>query len=70
VLTATAIITATDTILPASRTFTYVASHLVREVPIPPQLVQALDHHFDLAAAQRDPERAHRRVWPMHRATA
>jgi integrase len=44
--------------------------HVVREVPIPPGLMRALDRHFDLAAAQRDPGRAHRRLWPMHRATA
>ncbi len=44
--------------------------HVVREVPIPPALMQKLDRYFELAAAQRDPERAHSRVWPMHRTTA
>jgi integrase/recombinase XerD len=44
--------------------------HVVREVPIPPALMQNLDRYFELAAAQRDPERAHCRVWPMHRTTA
>jgi integrase/recombinase XerD len=43
--------------------------HVVREVPIPPELMQVLDRHFDISGAQRDPARAHRRLWPIHRAT-
>jgi integrase/recombinase XerD len=44
--------------------------HSVREVPIPPQLIHALDRHFRIAARQRDPLRADHRLWPWHRATA
>jgi integrase/recombinase XerD len=43
--------------------------HFVREVPIPPQLMIALDAHFRLVEAQRDPARANRRLWPAHRTT-
>lgn len=42
----------------------------VREVPIPPGLMAALDNHFDLRELQRDPERSHRRLWPWSRVTA
>lgn len=44
--------------------------HHIREVPIPPQLMAALDRHFRIAAMQRDPLQADRRLWPWHRATA
>jgi integrase len=44
--------------------------HHVREVPIPPFLMQALDAHYNVSAAQLDPDAAHRRLWPWHRATA
>jgi integrase/recombinase XerD len=43
--------------------------HAVREVPIPPELMQMIERYFDLGHAQRDPARAQRRLWPMHRAT-
>jgi integrase/recombinase XerD len=42
----------------------------VREVPIPPDLMQALDDRFRLSAAQRDPHSADHRLWPWHRTTA
>lgn len=42
----------------------------VREVPLPPTLIQELDAAFDLAAAQHDPLRATRRLWPFSRTTA
>ena len=44
--------------------------HLVREVPIPPSLMEVLDRHFGIAAAQAHPERAARRLWPWNRVTA
>jgi integrase len=44
--------------------------HVVREVPIPPKLMAALDRHFALGEAQRDPVRAHLRLWPWCRETA
>jgi site-specific recombinase XerD len=37
--------------------------HHVREIPISPGLMQALDRHFDLAARQCDPDRANQRLW-------
>jgi integrase/recombinase XerD len=42
----------------------------VREVPIAPGLMAALDNHFNLRESQRDPETAHRRLWPWSRVTA
>jgi integrase/recombinase XerD len=42
----------------------------VREVPIPPELIAALDRHFRLSAMQRDPRAADCRLWPWHRVTA
>ena len=42
----------------------------VREVPIPESLMAAIDVQFDLVAAQRDLDRANRRLWPWHRVTA
>ena len=44
--------------------------HVVREVPIPPELMAALERHFGLAAMERDPQRANSRLWPWHRITA
>jgi integrase len=44
--------------------------HHVREVPISPKLMAALDEHFRLTAIQRDPQCADRRLWPWHRVTA
>jgi integrase/recombinase XerD len=43
--------------------------HSVREVPIPPVLTAALEHHFQLSAMQRDPLPADRRLWPWCRVT-
>jgi integrase/recombinase XerD len=44
--------------------------HHIREVPIPPELMAALDRHFGIAAKQRNPLTADHRLWPWHRATA
>jgi integrase len=44
--------------------------HHVREVPIPPQLMAAIDHHFGLSSGRRDPRAADHRLWPWHRVTA
>ena len=43
--------------------------HVVREVPIPPALIDGLVVHFDLAAAQRDPVRAAAPLWNFCRVT-
>lgn len=43
---------------------------VVREVPLPPDLVAGLEQHFGLRAMQRDPIRAEQRLWPWHRVTA
>jgi integrase len=42
----------------------------VREVPIAPGLMAALDQQFNLRVLQRDPETANRLLWPMSRITA
>jgi site-specific recombinase XerD len=44
--------------------------HVVREVPIPPKLMAALDRQFHLAESQRDPARALVRLWRFRRETA
>jgi integrase len=44
--------------------------HHIREVPVPPDLMAALDRHFHLGARQRDPRRADARLWTWHRTTA
>jgi integrase/recombinase XerD len=44
--------------------------HHIREVPIPPELMTALERHFHLGARQRDPRGADSRLWPWHRVTA
>jgi integrase/recombinase XerD len=44
--------------------------HYVREVPIPPELMSALEKHFKLSALQRDERQSDRRLWPWHRVTA
>jgi integrase/recombinase XerD len=41
----------------------------VREVPIPPWLMDQLAQHFALARRQRFPETTRRRLWRWHRAT-
>lgn len=43
---------------------------VVREVPIPPQLMTALERQFHLRAKQRDPESSCERLWPWCRVTA
>lgn len=44
--------------------------HHVREVPVATTLMAALERHFHLKGAQRNPERADRRLWPFSRTTA
>jgi integrase len=44
--------------------------HHVREVPLPPELMAALDRHFGLSNKRRDPRGADHRLWPWHRTTA
>jgi site-specific recombinase XerD len=44
--------------------------HYVREVPIPPELMKALDRHFKLSVQQGYERHANRRLWPWHRVTA
>jgi integrase len=44
--------------------------HHVREVPLPPELMAALDRHFGLSNRRRDPRDADHRLWPWHRVTA
>lgn len=43
--------------------------HSVREVPVPPELMAALDGHFRLSPTQRDPRVADHRLWPWCRVT-
>jgi integrase/recombinase XerD len=43
---------------------------IVRELPLPPALMSALDEHFGVRAAQFDPRLAAKRLWPWHRVTA
>lgn len=43
---------------------------VVREIPLPPPLMTALDHHFRIAATQRNPQGADHRLWPWCRSTA
>jgi integrase len=43
---------------------------VVRQVPLPPDLLEELDRVFDLTAAQRDPQLADKRLWPWSRTTA
>ena len=45
-------------------------AHKVREIPIPPSLMAALDRQFNLTAAQRDPDQCAQRLWPFCRVTA
>jgi integrase/recombinase XerD len=42
----------------------------MREVPIPPKLMDALNDHFHLGVRQHDPDDARARLWPWHRVTA
>ena len=43
---------------------------IVRQVPLPPDLLTNLDRLFGLGAAQRDPELANERIWRFSRTTA
>ncbi len=43
---------------------------VVRQVPLPSDLLEELDRVFDLTAAQRDPQLAAKRLWPWSRTTA
>lgn len=43
---------------------------IVRQVPLPPDLLTNLDRLFGLRAAQRDRERAGERIWRFSRTTA
>lgn len=43
---------------------------VVRQVPLPPSLLDELDRSFNLRKAQLDPDSAHRRLWRFSRATA
>ncbi|RTL71645.1 MAG: site-specific integrase [Hyphomicrobiales bacterium] len=42
----------------------------VREIPISPELMRALDQQFDLRALQSNPETANERLWRWSRITA
>jgi site-specific recombinase XerD len=42
--------------------------HCVREVPIPPELMAAINGHFKLSVLQRGEQNS--RLWPWHRVTA
>jgi integrase/recombinase XerD len=42
----------------------------IREVPIPPELMTAIDQHFAISERQRDSRSTHPRLWPWHRTTA
>lgn len=42
----------------------------IREVPIPPELIEALDSYFKLSIRQRNPRAADSPLWPWHRTTA
>jgi len=42
----------------------------VREVPIPPELMQSLAQEFSLLIAQQDQEHCNAPLWSMHRVTA
>jgi integrase len=58
-----------DTGLVAIRTLKRRRHHF-REVPIPPQIMAALDRHFHLGAIQRDLRRSDHRLWPWSRTKA
>jgi integrase/recombinase XerD len=42
----------------------------VRQVPVPPHLMRALERHYHLSKLQTDPELRDTRLWPFHRVTA
>jgi integrase/recombinase XerD len=43
---------------------------MVRQVPLPPELLAELDWEFHLRSAQRDPDLADQRIWRWSRTTA
>lgn len=43
---------------------------VIRQVPLPPDLLSDLDQHFHIRDAQRDPELANERLWRFSRTTA
>jgi len=43
---------------------------IMRQVPLPSDVLKELDSVFDLTGAQRDPERAQQRIWNWSRTTA
>jgi integrase/recombinase XerD len=43
---------------------------IVREIPIPPDLMRELDRHYGLRARQARPAEAQARIWPWSRVTA
>ena len=43
---------------------------VIRQVPLPPDLLSDLDRHFHIRDAQRDPELANERLWRCSRTTA
>jgi integrase/recombinase XerD len=43
---------------------------VIRQVPLPPDLLRGLNHAFKLRIAQRDPQRSTRRLWTWSRTTA
>jgi integrase/recombinase XerD len=42
----------------------------VRQVPVPPHFMEALERHHHLHERQSDPELCDARLWPFHRVTA
>ena len=43
---------------------------IVRQVPLPPEVLVELDHEFELRSAQHDPVLANGRIWRFSRTTA
>ncbi|WP_187434726.1 tyrosine-type recombinase/integrase [Bradyrhizobium cytisi] len=43
---------------------------VVRQIPLPPSVMHALDEHLHLRSRQEDPRQTHRRLWPWSRTTA
>ena len=43
---------------------------IVRQVPLPPDIICELDGEFHLRDAQRDPDLANERIWRLSRTTA
>jgi integrase/recombinase XerD len=43
---------------------------IVRQVPLPPEVLIELDHEFELRSAQLDPVLANGRIWRFSRTTA